>query len=91
MPTSTLVEISTEAQADMLAKLRRARYSYPLALLRAPPRAYGWCRTRESCATLALAWQAKRGITVSAETMRRQSPPRLRTSPPRNMQKLPRG
>jgi Homeodomain-like domain len=25
-----------------------------LALLKAPPRAYGWCRTRWSCATLAL-------------------------------------
>jgi putative transposase len=42
-----------------------------VALLHAPPRAYGWCRTRWSCATLALTWQTKRGITVSAETMRR--------------------
>jgi putative transposase len=42
-----------------------------LALLKAPPRAYGWCRTRWSCATLALTLQAKRGMTVSAETMRR--------------------
>jgi transposase len=42
-----------------------------LALLKAPPRAYGWCRTRWSCATLALTLQAKRGIIVSAETMRR--------------------
>jgi transposase len=42
-----------------------------VALLKAPPRAYGWCRTRWSCATLALTLQAKRGITVSAETMRR--------------------
>jgi putative transposase len=42
-----------------------------LALLKAPPHAYGWCRTRWSCATLALTLQTKRGITVSAETMRR--------------------
>ena len=42
-----------------------------VALLNAPPRAYGWCRTRWSCATLALTLQTKRGITVSAETMRR--------------------
>jgi putative transposase len=42
-----------------------------VALLKASPRAYGWCRTRWSCATLALTLQAKRGITVSAETMRR--------------------
>ena len=42
-----------------------------LALLQASPRASGWCRTRWSCATLALTLEAKRGITVSAETMRR--------------------
>lgn len=42
-----------------------------VALLKAPPRASGWCRTRWSCATLALTLQAKRGLTVSAETMRR--------------------
>jgi putative transposase len=42
-----------------------------LALLKAPPHAYGWCRTRWSGATLALTWQTTRGVTVSAETMRR--------------------
>jgi putative transposase len=51
----------------LLPTLRRSL----LALLKAPPRAYGWCRTRWSCATLALTLQANRGITVSAETMRR--------------------
>jgi DDE superfamily endonuclease/Winged helix-turn helix len=40
-----------------------------LALLKASPRAYGWCRTRWSCATLALTLQTTRGITVSAETV----------------------
>lgn len=42
-----------------------------VALLKAPPRAYGWCRTRWSGATLALTLQTKRGRTVSAETLRR--------------------
>jgi transposase len=42
-----------------------------LARLKASPRAYGWCRTRWSCATWALTLEAKRGITVSAETRRR--------------------
>jgi putative transposase len=42
-----------------------------VALLKATPRAYGWCRTRWSCATLAATLQTKRGITVSAETLRR--------------------
>ena len=51
----------------LVPTLRRAL----LALLKAPPRTYGWCRTRWSCATLALTLQATRGMTVSAETMRR--------------------
>jgi putative transposase len=42
-----------------------------LALLKATPHAYGWCRTRWSCAALALTLQTRRGVTVSAETMRR--------------------
>jgi transposase len=59
--------ISPVRTTVLLPTLRRAL----LALLKAPPRAYGWCRTRWSCATLALTLQAKRGITVSAATMRR--------------------
>src|SRR5215510_749669 len=39
------------------------------ALLKAAPRAYGWCRTRWSCASLAATLQAKHGIEVSAETV----------------------
>src|SRR6266851_6331957 len=42
-----------------------------LAILKAVPRACGWCRTRWSCATVALELQARRGIMVSAETVRR--------------------
>jgi transposase len=51
----------------LLPTLRRSL----VALLKTTPRAYGWCRTRWSCATLAVTLQAKRGIVVSAETMRR--------------------
>lgn len=40
------------------------------AVLKTAPRAYGWCRTRWSCATLAVEVQVRRGIRVSAETMR---------------------
>jgi transposase len=40
-------------------------------LLKAAPRAYGWCRTRWSCATLAATLRAKHGTEVSAETVRR--------------------
>ena len=41
------------------------------AVLKAAPRTYGWCRTRWSCATLAATLQAKHGLEVSAETVRR--------------------
>jgi putative transposase len=51
----------------LLPTLRRSL----LAMLKRPPRAYGGWRTRWSCATLALTLQASRGMTVSAETMRR--------------------
>jgi len=42
-----------------------------LALLRKAPAVEGWCRTRWSCATLALSLEARRGRRVSAETVRR--------------------
>ena len=41
------------------------------ALLKTGPGVWGWCRTRWSCATLALELQARRGVQVSTETMRR--------------------
>ena len=41
------------------------------AILKAAPDTYGWCRTRWSCATLAATLQAKHGIEVSVETVRR--------------------
>jgi putative transposase len=42
-----------------------------LALLHRSPRREGWCRTRWSCATLALSLEVRRGLRVSAETVRR--------------------
>lgn len=42
-----------------------------LAILGTVPWACGWCRTRWSCATLALELQVRRGVRVSAETVRR--------------------
>ena len=42
-----------------------------VALLKTVPRAWGWCRTRWSGATLALELQARRGVQVSSETRRR--------------------
>ncbi len=42
-----------------------------LALLKCTPSAYGWCRTRWSCATLAAQIKVQRGVQVSAATVRR--------------------
>jgi transposase len=42
-----------------------------MALLKTGPRVWGWCRTRWSCTTLALELQARRGVQVSTETLRR--------------------
>ena len=42
-----------------------------LVLLGTVPGVWGWCRTRWRCATLALELQARRGVQVSAETIRR--------------------
>jgi transposase len=42
-----------------------------LALLKRTPHAYGWCRTRWSCATLSLQLKAQRRCTASRETIRR--------------------
>ena len=55
------------ATLSLAPSLRRSL----LALLGRPPAAYDWCRTRWSCATLALSLEARSGLRVSAETVRR--------------------
>ena len=61
---------------DKVSALRVGRIYIPslkrslLALVKRAPGAFGWCRTRWSCATLSLELKAKRGISVSAETVR---------------------
>jgi transposase len=42
-----------------------------LRLVKRPPKIFGWCRTRWSCATLALQLWAEHGYRVSRETVRR--------------------
>jgi len=41
-----------------------------LALRKPAPRALGWYRTRGSCATLAVELQVRRGLEISAATLR---------------------
>ena len=59
--------VPTSGPPCLTPSLRRSL----LALLGKTPAAYGWCRTRWSCASLALQLQAQRGIRLSAETVRR--------------------
>jgi transposase len=42
-----------------------------LALLKRAPQAFGWCRVRWSCATLAAELKTRRGVALSQETVRR--------------------
>ena len=42
-----------------------------MALLKRAPAAFGWCRVRWSCAALAAELKARRGVSVSQETVRR--------------------
>ena len=57
-----------------LTGLAPTRRRSVLAILHSVPRRCGWCRTRWSCATIALELQARRGIVVSGETVRRWLP-----------------
>jgi transposase len=63
----------TEIAAALFCS-RSSVYRTVRAWLKAVPQAYGWWRTRWSGATLALTLHTTRGITVSAETMRRWLP-----------------
>jgi len=64
--------VGAAAAADVPPRRYRARLKRSLAaLLKRPPSAFGWCRTRWSCATLALELQTRRGVAVSHDTIRR--------------------
>jgi transposase len=68
--------LSFEEGSERATPQRRPRVLTPslkrsvLALLKTAPRALGWCRTRWSCAALAVELQVRRGVIVSTETMR---------------------
>jgi transposase len=63
--------IADEAGRARLRVLTPSLKRSLVAILKTVPRACGWCRTRWSCATLALEVQTRRGVQVSAETVRR--------------------
>jgi transposase len=61
-------EVSRPMRARSLTpRLRRSL----LSILKKSPRVLGWCRTRWSCAAVALEMKARLGVEVSGETVRR--------------------
>ncbi len=69
------LDLGLEAEAaGPAAPPRVARASLKrslVALLKRAPQAFGWCRTRWSCACLAAELKARRGAQVSQDTVRR--------------------
>jgi transposase len=72
--------LAEAAERGQAGSLRRLTVLAPAlrrsvrAILHSVPRLCGWCRTRWSCATIALELRARRGIVVSGETVRRWLP-----------------
>ncbi len=72
-----LAGLAEGREGDPECLLRRLTVLAPVlqrslgAILHSVPRLCGWCRTRWSCATIALELHARRGIVMSAETVRR--------------------
>jgi transposase len=69
--------LAAEEETDPAGPRRRLTVLSPalkrsvIAILHSVPRLCGWCRTRWSCATIAVELYTRRKIAVSAETMRR--------------------
>jgi transposase len=68
--TLTFEEASAQSMRQRRRRLTPSLQRSVLALLKTAPRALGWCRSRWSCAALATELQIRRGIEVTAETMR---------------------
>ena len=68
--TLTFEEASEQSPRQRRRRLTPSLKRSVLALLKTAPRVLGWCRTRWSCAALATELQIRRGIEVSAETIR---------------------
>ena len=63
--------VDTEADAAVPRQQRASLKRSLLALVKVAPAAFGWCRTRWSCATLALEVRARRSVSVAPDTIRR--------------------
>ncbi len=66
------LDLGLEAEAAAPPRAHRVSLKRSLvALLKRAPAAFGWCRVRWSCACLAAELQARRGVRVSQDTVRR--------------------
>jgi transposase len=66
------LDLRLEADGIVPPRVERASLKRSLrALLKRAPQAFGWCRVRWSCACLAAELQARRGVALSQETVRR--------------------
>lgn len=63
--------VGPESCARRLTGLTPTLRRSVLAIVQSVPRLSGWCRTRWSCAAIALELEARRGLVVSGETVRR--------------------
>jgi len=62
----------TDAATDSAPPRRMPSLKRSLvAIIKRAPQRFGWCRTRWSCAALAIELRARRGVRVSRETIRR--------------------
>ena len=69
--SGSLAAHSDAEQAPHTGSLTPSLRRSLLALLSKAPSAFGWCRTRRSCATLSAQLQLQRGVAVSADRLRR--------------------
>jgi putative transposase len=60
-----------ESESEGVASLTPLQRTL-LWVIKQPPRVFGWCRTRWSCAALALTIATRTGVTYSPETIRRE-------------------
>jgi transposase len=67
----SLAALTDAGQSRPIGSLTPSLRRSLLALLKHAPSAFGWCRTRWSCASLAAQMQVQRGVSVSAATLRR--------------------
>lgn len=64
-------EAALEQESGQRSRLAPTLKRLVLGILKTAPRLCGWCRTRWSCATVALELYVRRRIPVSGETVRR--------------------